>query len=100
MAITGGDINGMVRHWLKTPVGGYLGSDYGQDLKALLQRPLAQVDAVDAQDVLNKLRADVAVLDALPAGSVNLYSLSSPPDRTDLVIEIAGQAIDAGTIEG
>lgn len=80
----------MVRHWLNTPVHGYLGSDYGQDAKALLQLP--QSDGTpDA--FLQKLRNDVPILKALPAGSVNLYGVPTPPDRLDLVIEVAGQVI-------
>ena len=90
-SITGNDIHHMVRHWLNTPVGAYLGSDYGQDVKALLQQP--QTDgAPDA--FLQKLRSDVAVLQALPAGSINLYGVQTPPDRLDLVIEVAGQVIE------
>lgn len=88
--ITGNDVQSMVRHWLSTPVCGYLGSDYGQDLPALLQHPQADGEA-DA--FLQKLRADVTVLQALPAGSVNLYSVQTAPDRLDLVIEVAGRAI-------
>jgi len=36
--ITPDDIVGMVRHWLSTPVEAYLGSGYGSDVRALLQR--------------------------------------------------------------
>ncbi len=89
--ITGNEIQGMVGHWLKTPVGAYLGSGYGQDAKAMLQLPQSD-GAPDA--FLQKLRTDVAVLQALPAGSVNLYGVQTPPDRLDLVIEVAGQAIE------
>lgn len=89
--ITGNDINGMVRHWLSTPVGAYLGSDYGQDAKALLQLP--QADGA-ADEFLRKMRADVGVLDALPPGAVNLYGVTSQSDRLDLVVEVAGQAIE------
>ena len=89
--ITGNEIQGMVGHWLKTPVNGYLGSDYGQDVKALLQQP--QTDgAPDA--FLQKLRSDVAVLQALPTGSLNLYGVPSLPDRLDLIVEVAGQTIE------
>lgn len=88
---TGSEIQGMVGHWLHTPINGYLGSDYGQDVKALLQQP--QTDgAPDA--FLQKLRADVTILKALPAGSINLYGVQTPPDRLDLVIEVAGQVIE------
>ena len=68
----------------------YLGSDYGQDAKALLQRP--QSDGA-AEGFLRKLRADVPVLQALPDGSVNLYGVQTAPDRLDLMIEVAGQTI-------
>lgn len=89
--ITGNEIQGMVGHWLHTPINGYLGSDYGQDVKALLQQP--QTDgAPDA--FLQKMRSDVTVLQALPAGSINLYGVQTPPDRLDLVIEVAGQVIE------
>lgn len=89
--ITGNEIHGMVGHWLNTPVNGYLGSGYGQDVKALLQQPQAD-GAPDA--FLQKLRSDVPVLQALPAGSTNLYGVQTPPDRLDLVIEVAGQVIE------
>ena len=88
--ITGNDIQDMVSHWLHTPVNGYLGSSYGQDIKALLHRP--QADGAP-EALLEKLRADVPVLQALPSGAINLYSVQTPPDRLDLVIEVAGQAI-------
>lgn len=88
--INGKDVQDMVRHWLATPVGGYLGSDYGSDIKSLLQLPQAdgRADAFVA-----KLRRDIAAVYALPANSVNIYSVTSFPDRLDLVIEIAGQTI-------
>jgi len=88
--ITGNDIQEMVGHWLKCPVGAYLGSDYGQDAKALLQRP--QSDGA-AEGFIQKLRTDVPVLQSLPDGSVNLYGVQTAPDRLDLMIEVAGQTI-------
>ena len=80
----------MVRHWLAVPTNGYLGSDYGQDAKALLHLP--QSDSA-ADEFLKKLRDDVPILQALPPGSLNLYGVHSGPDRLDLVIEVAGSAI-------
>ncbi|AEJ01306.1 hypothetical protein Nit79A3_1474 [Nitrosomonas sp. Is79A3] len=88
--ITGNDIQEMVSHWLQVPVNGYLGSSYGQDINSLLHRP--QADGAP-EALLEKLRADVPVLQALPSGAVNLYSVQTPPDRLGLVIEVAGQAI-------
>jgi hypothetical protein len=85
--ITANDVQKMTEHWLKTPCFGYLGSDYGQDIKALLQRP--QSDG-SADEFLAKLRSDVLVLQALPAGSTNLYGVHTAPDKLDLFIEVAG----------
>ena len=91
--ITGKEIQEMVRHWIETPVCGYLGSNYGQDANALLQRP--SLDGAP-EAYLNKMRSDIPVLQALPAGSLNLYGVHTPPDRFDLVIEVAGMAIPIG----
>lgn len=85
--ITGSDVQGMVGHWLQTPTNGYLGSDYGQDAKSLLQRP--QNDG-SADDFLDKLRVDVPIINDLPSGSTNLYGVQTAPDRLDLLIEVAG----------
>jgi hypothetical protein len=87
--ITGEALQAMVRHWLNTPTSGYLGSDYGQEAKILLQRP--QEDGL-ADAVLNKLKADVPATGALSDG-VNLYSVQSAPDRMDVLIEVAGGLI-------
>jgi len=91
--ITQQDLHGMVGHWLTTPVNGYLGSDYGQDVRTLLQQPL-EVAADNAADVLDKLRSDVPLLQALPKGALNLYGVPVDPDRLHLFIEVAGQAIE------
>lgn len=87
--INGSDIQGMIGHWLETPVYGYLGSDYGQDIKALLQNPQA---SGQAEEYIAKLKDDVPILQVMPAGSVNLYGVQTPPDRLDLVLEVAGAA--------
>ena len=91
--IDGAEIQSMVQHWLETPVGSYLGSDYGQDAKSMLQLPLADARA---DEFLRKMRQDVPILQVLPAGAVNLYSMTSPPDRLELVVEVAGRAIEVG----
>jgi len=90
-AITSTDIQGAVRHWLNTPVSGYLGSDYGQDTKSLLQRPHAD-DTPNS--FIGKMRADVPPLQSLPPGALNLYGVPAPPDRMHLIVEVAGQAIE------
>lgn len=89
--ITGKEIQAMIRHWLKTPVNGYLGSDYGQDVKSLLQLPMADTAAVDA--FLQKLKTDVALLMQLPADAVNLYAVERGIDKKEIVIEVAGLTV-------
>jgi len=88
--ITGLDIQDMVRHWLAAPVYCYLGSAYGNDLKAILQHP--QADHL-ADEQLAKLRNDIAALQALPASAVNIYAVKTPPDKIELVIEVSGRGI-------
>ena len=92
--INGNDIQAMVGHWLGTPAGAYLGSDYGQTANDMLQLPQSG-GAPDA--FLAKMSEDVPVLQALPSGSVNLYGVNTPPDRLDLIVEIAGMAIQVPT---
>ena len=89
--ITGVDVQKMVGHWLRTPVNGYLGSDYGQDGMSLKQIPLGDPTAADAY--LEKLKTDVQILDAFPAGTVNLYRTTQAPDKEQILIEVAGTAI-------
>ncbi len=86
-SITGVDIQSMVQHWLNTPVNGYLGSDYGSDLKSLLHNP--QRFGI-ADGFIAKLKRDVPVLQSFP---INLYSVPRDVDKLDIVIEVAGIAI-------
>ncbi len=88
--IDGKSIQDMVTHWLKTPVNGYLGSSYGQNIKSLLQNPLSD-GAADA--LIQKLRRDVPALQIFPENSINIYSIRTPPDKLEYVIEVSGQAI-------
>jgi len=87
--ITGTDIQDMVGHWLSTPTNAYFGSDYGQDLKSLLQR--AQNDG-RADEQINKMLGDVPVLQIMPSGTTNIYAVTSGVDRMDLIVEVAGTA--------
>jgi hypothetical protein len=89
-AITGLDVQEMVRHWLQTPINAYHGSNYGCDPKSLLQNPQS-IGVADA--FLKKLKKDVPVLSALPANSVNLYAVPSGVDRLDIFIDVAGTAL-------
>lgn len=85
--ITAQDLQGMVGHWLGTPAFAYLGSDYGNGLKGLLQTPLAAGGA-DAQIAL--ARRQIPVLGQLPPGAVNLYAYSEGADQLHIVFQAAG----------
>lgn len=89
--ITARDLSGMAEHWLRTPVNGYLGSSYGSEVKALLHTPMA---AGLADGVLAKLRQDVPLIQAAPAGSVNLYAQDADFETKLLTLEIAGELVD------
>ena len=89
-AITGQDVDRMARHWLKRPVGSYYGCNYGNDLKSALFTPFGDGRA---DDQIMKLKEDVPVLTMLPSDATSLYSINTPPDRTDVILEVAGRTI-------
>lgn len=89
--ITGSLAQDMVGDWLATPVNGYLGSSYGQDLKRILHTPMSGPYA-DSQ--IAKLRADVPVLGLLPADAVNVYAQSRDLDVKMLYVEVAGRVFE------
>lgn len=87
MAQTAQDLVDMTTHWLGTPVYGYLGSDYGSDLKEMLQKPITSGIANKA---LQKLRDDIPIIGALPSSSVNMYAQQVGSERVNIAIDIAG----------
>lgn len=94
--ITAQEAQAMVSHWLHTPTNGYLGSDYGQDAKAMLQNPqsLGLGDAF-----LNKLRQDVPILQTLGTDDLNLYAVTEQPDKLKILIEMAGRPIEVAEVD-
>jgi hypothetical protein len=95
--ITAQDIQDMVRHWLNTPVNGYLGSGYGADLPSLLQKELT---ANVADSFLAKLKTDIPIIGEMPADQVNLHSRPNGVDGLEIFIEVAGTFIqlDSGEV--
>lgn len=91
--ITGNDIQDMVTHHLGTPPNGYLGSPYGTQIKEMLQNPEA---TGVANAFIAKLRQDVPVLTAMPNGAVNIYYQDTPPDRRELILDVAGNQVVLG----
>ena len=92
--ITGLNVQNMISDWLATPTNGYLGSSYGQDLPSLLQQPLSA--GVGADAFLAKLKVDVPILQIMPANSVNLFSVPTPPDKLDIVLQVGASAFTIG----
>jgi hypothetical protein len=92
--ISTSDLQDMIRHWLETPVNGYLGSGYGSIVPDLLMQP-QKTGKADA--VLTKLRNDVPLAGALPSSALNIFMVQDGPDKKRLYIDAAGQDIDLGT---
>ncbi len=90
--ITGEDVHGMAVHWLGCPVNGYLGSPYGADPQALLQKPLA-CGLGDA--FVRKMEQDIPILQALPGGAVDVHfeNVSRTNDRKRLVLNVMGSLV-------
>lgn len=86
----------MVRHWLSTPPNGYLGSGYGSDAHALLQRP--QSSGL-ADIFIDKMMEDLPILRALPSGSVNVYFEQVDKQSKRLIVQVADQLIPFDDIE-
>lgn len=83
----------MVGHWLGCPPNGYLGSDYGSDVKSLVQTPMA---AGLADGLIAKCKQDVPLLLDAPPGMLNVYAFDGGMDRKVIKFEVAGELVDAG----
>lgn len=92
------EIQDMIRHHLRCPPNGYLGSGYGTDLPAELQRPLSG-DYADR--IIDKLIDDVPILSVLPSDAISLAMSPVPGsnDQVELVIMVYDTVIRAAKIE-
>lgn len=88
--ITGEEVTGMVEHWLSTPPNGYLGSSYGSDTKALLQRPNS--DGLGDQ-FIDKMVNDVPVLAAMPSAACSVYIEQIDKESKRLIIQVADSLV-------
>lgn len=91
------DLSGMVSHWLGCPPGGYLGSDYGSDVAALLQTPLG---GGLADGLIAKARADIPLLSQAAPGAVDVFAESVGVDRLVITMAVAGELIEVGISQG
>lgn len=90
-------IEKMIDHWIGTPPNGYLGSSYGADLPSLLQKPISVLN-IEADKFLAKMKQDIPILQALPAGSVNIYGQKVPGtfDKYEIFVTIFERQISLG----
>ena len=86
------DVQRMVRHWLNTPLNGYLGDDFGNNLPDYLQSPQA---ANSANEILRKMYSDLPVLLLLPSGAISVQSSTDPQisDRINVSVTVFGEVI-------
>ena len=90
--ISASDIQQMVTHHLSCPPNGYLGSEYGSNIKAMLAKPMT--GAADA--FIKKLKTDVPITQ-LAGDKINVYSRDTAIDTKEIIIDVAGQVIVAGS---
>lgn len=91
--LAGRDVQGMVAHWMRCPAHSRLGLTYGNDLPAIIQSPMS-AGLADGQ--IAKLVVDVPLLQALPAGAVNIYARDTGMDEKEIVIGVVGEIVDSG----
>jgi hypothetical protein len=97
MDINANDLIEMIKHWLNTPMNGYLGSSYGSDVPALLAKPL---EPSVADSFLNKMRQDIPILNSLPSDSLSIQAEQIGVDRLNIYIEVAGTLIGIDSQNG
>lgn len=79
-------------HWLNCPANGYLGSDYGIDLKQYLHKPMS---TFAANQIIAKMKADIPVLAMLPENAINIFVEDNGDDGKHIYIQIADKVFQA-----
>lgn len=79
-------------HWLNCPANGYLGSDYGIDLKQYLQKPMS---TFAANQIIAKMKADIPILSMLPDNAINIFVENSGDDGKHIYIQVAEKVFQA-----
>jgi hypothetical protein len=79
----------MLKHWLSSPAGGYLGQSYGNDVLGLIHDPM-RAGGADMQ--IRKLRSDIPLMSRMP--DINIYASDlNGMDKQALVFELSGQTV-------
>lgn len=79
-------------HWLSCPVHGYLGSNYGIDLKQYLHKPMS---TFEADQIIAKMRHDIPALSLLPENSINILVQDDDIDGKHILIQVMDKVFQA-----
>lgn len=89
LSISAADPVEMLKHWLSSPAGGYLGQSYGNDVQGLIHDPMR---AGGADMEIRKLRADIPLMSRIE--DINIYASDlNEFDQQALVFELSGQTV-------
>ena len=86
----------MINHWLATPPNGYFYQGYGNNLREQL---LKNMSDFSAQSFLQKLKADIPLLQQIPSESLNIVSQTQGFDSVLVYIQIGSILIELGRDE-
>lgn len=81
---------GQVQHWLNTPANGYLGSDYGIDLRQYLHIPMSEFDG---DGIIAKMYADIPALAVLGRNQVDILVRDNNDDGKQIWIRLADKVV-------
>lgn len=90
-SLTATDIENMVSHWINTPCGTYLGSNYGNSFADYLNTPL---NSQGADAIVSKLLADIPIIDSLGRNIVAINAVPGDIDSIQYQLTIAGLAFE------
>lgn len=83
--LTSSDVQAMLEHWKSTKANSYRGSSYGNNNAALILRPMSD-DIAD--DLLDKIKADILPLANLGTDQLNIYSEDIAVDKKRIYVGV------------
>ena len=83
-------LEGMIRHFFRSPEGCYLGEEYGENHKEVLHKPMLAGD-VDA--LIKKMVNDIPVLSLFGTNNISIYRESIGIDAFKIIVAIGNMRI-------